>query len=320
MKLNSRSKNNTFNSYFLIDKLNKIISFNIDHFVNLERILLKKPQIGQDIDEIIPHKYLNYFTKTISNCFDGNSITIERKVTITDDIPTQLQIVFTPVTIPGSPEHVVCTIVKITEDDKFSLNNYSQFASHQIRAPITNILSLSSLVNYPKLNSYDYLKISELLNDINTQAKRLDEILIMLNSLMNNDKNNAVFKLGDTRRDIKNIMLVDDDALTNKMHQMILARYQKDKDVMAYTEPRSALNDLRKKLPDLIFLDINMPDIDGWKFLKILTDYDIKVDVIILSSSIDPNEIIRAKSFPFVKDFIIKPLTYDKIKYLFAND
>lgn len=320
MKLNSRSKNNTLNSYFLIDKLNKIISFNIDHFANLERILLKKPQIGQVIDEIIPHKYLNYFIKTIRKCFDGNSITIERKVKIHDDVSTQIQLVFTPVNISGLIEYVTCTIINNSEDNKFNLNNYSQFASHQIRAPITNILSLSNLVNYPKLNSYDYFKISELLNDINTQAKRLDEILIMLNSLMNNDKNNAVFKLGSTQPDIKNIMLVDDDLLTNKMHHMILSRYQKDKNVTAYSDPRTALNDLRKKVPDLIFLDINMPDIDGWKFLKILNDQEIKVDVIILSSSIDPNEIIRAKSFPFVKDFIIKPLTYDKIKYLFAND
>ena len=67
MKLNSRSKNNTLNSYFLIDKLNKIISFNIDHFANLERILLKKPQIGQVIDEIIPHNTLTILLKPLEN-------------------------------------------------------------------------------------------------------------------------------------------------------------------------------------------------------------------------------------------------------------
>ena len=320
MKFNDHSKNHTRNSYFLIDKINKIISFNIDHLKNPERILLKKPEVGQTIGELIPHKYLNYFISTINDCFDGNSITIERKIKIDTGKPTQLQLVFTPITVSGSIEHIVCTIVNSEKDDKFSLNNYSQFASHQIRAPITNILSLSNLVNYPKLNSYDYIKISELLNDINIQAKRLDEILIMLNSLMNNDNNNAVFKLGNTRTNIRSIMMVDDDALTNKMHSMILSRYQKNKNVTTYTEPRNALNELRKKVPDLIFLDINMPDIDGWKFLKILNEQQIKVDVIILSSSIDPNEVIRAKNFPFVKDFIIKPLTYDKIKYLFAND
>ena len=320
MKFDDRSKNHVFNSYFLINKINKIVNFNIDHFKSLERVLLKNPETGQYIGEIIPHKYLNYFLKTIEDCFDGNSITINRKVKIGDKAPTQIQFIFTPVTIAAQPEYVSCTITKIDDPDKFSLNDYSQFTSHQIRAPITNILSLSNLINYPKLNSYDYLKISELLNDINTQAKRLDEILIMLNSIMNNDKNSAVFKLGNTRADINRIMLVDDDALTNKMHQMILSRYQKDKTVIAYSDPRSALNDVRKKIPDLIFLDINMPDIDGWKFLKIMSDYQIKVDVIILSSSIDPNEIIRAKSFPAVKDFIIKPLTYDKIKHLFAKD
>lgn len=138
--------------------------------------------------------------------------------------------------------------------------------------------------------------------------------------LKNNDKNSAVFKTTKgTKPEINRIILVDDDAMVNRMHQMILSKHVKDKTIIAFTDPKGALNDIRKNIPDLIFLDINMPDIDGWKFLKILTDYAIKVDVIILSSSIDPNEIMRAKSFEAVKDFIIKPLTYDKVKHLFIK-
>ena len=111
MKFNDHSKNNTRNSYFLIDKINKIINFNIDHFKSLEKILLKKPEIGQTIGEIIPHKYLNYFTRTINDCFDGNSITIERKVKFNTDTSTQLQLVFTPINIAGLTEYIVCTII-----------------------------------------------------------------------------------------------------------------------------------------------------------------------------------------------------------------
>lgn len=67
--------------------------------------------------------------------------------------------------------------------------------------------------------------------------------------------------------------------------------------------------------PFLIILDLNMPVMDGWEFLeefskKHLENYS-NVKIILLSSSIDPEDINRSKNYPNVLDFLSKPFTKD---------
>jgi response regulator RpfG family c-di-GMP phosphodiesterase len=63
--------------------------------------------------------------------------------------------------------------------------------------------------------------------------------------------------------------------------------------------------------PDIIFLDINMPIMDGWGFLKALEKYKFKdeLNIYMVSSSIDPTEIKKSKKFKTVKHFISKPIS-----------
>jgi CheY-like chemotaxis protein len=72
-------------------------------------------------------------------------------------------------------------------------------------------------------------------------------------------------------------------------------------------------NDPNTKLPDLILLDLNMPIMDGWQFLEWQTQTPIidKIPTFILTSSIHPQDMSRAKLFPMVKGFISKPLTQE---------
>ncbi len=64
-------------------------------------------------------------------------------------------------------------------------------------------------------------------------------------------------------------------------------------------------------LPDLILLDINMPVVDGWQFLEALAALPKprEVPVVMLTSSIDPEDMARARRFPAVKGFFSKPLS-----------
>ncbi len=70
------------------------------------------------------------------------------------------------------------------------------------------------------------------------------------------------------------------------------------------------------RLPDLIFLDLNMPVMDGWEFLQAFSElkYENEISVIILTSSINPEDVERAKKFSVVKGFLSKPLTSDKLE------
>lgn len=70
-------------------------------------------------------------------------------------------------------------------------------------------------------------------------------------------------------------------------------------------------------IPDLIFLDLDMPGFSGWDFLehfeKLSPHLKRLVSIYIVSSSIDERDRVRSKHFPFVKDFISKPIKIEKL-------
>lgn len=73
-----------------------------------------------------------------------------------------------------------------------------------------------------------------------------------------------------------------------------------------------------EKLPDLILLDLNMPIWDGWQFLDEFIQIPIEntVTIFIVTSSIDPEDITRAKSYEIVSNYLVKPIKMDDLKKL----
>ncbi len=73
------------------------------------------------------------------------------------------------------------------------------------------------------------------------------------------------------------------------------------------------MTDEGRELPKLIFLDLNMPIMNGWDFLedflKIPNHNREDVTIYIISSSIDPRDIERVKTYTVVSDYILKPVT-----------
>lgn len=71
-------------------------------------------------------------------------------------------------------------------------------------------------------------------------------------------------------------------------------------------------------LPDLIFLDLNMPILDGWQFLDAIEQLEFKdrLEIHVISSSIDTREIEKAKAYPTVKSFVSKPVTLNWLNSL----
>jgi len=74
-------------------------------------------------------------------------------------------------------------------------------------------------------------------------------------------------------------------------------------------------------LPDIIFLDLNMPVMDGWEFLNEYLSLNMEkhIPIYLVSSSISPYDVERAESIPVVTDFITKPLTKEKVVGLLHN-
>ena len=116
---------------------------------------------------------------------------------------------------------------------------------------------------------------------------------------------------------VSSIVLVDDDEIFNFVNEKIIRKYHAEAQIKSYLNPLEALEAIRIAPPDLIFLDINMPLMNGWEFLEAMDRHGIDCEVLILSSSIDKKDIEKAESYSRVSGYISKPLTLDSLsKYI----
>jgi CheY-like chemotaxis protein len=77
------------------------------------------------------------------------------------------------------------------------------------------------------------------------------------------------------------------------------------------------------QLPEIILLDLNMPVMDGWEFLEEFTllkpRLEKKITIYVVSSSIAPSDIQRAEAINEVTDYIVKPITTEKLLDMLKN-
>lgn len=117
------------------------------------------------------------------------------------------------------------------------------------------------------------------------------------------------------------ILIIDDDPIHHEITQFIMSKNVQFENCTSYTKARTALDYLIKHqdhsdiLPDVILLDLNMPEMDGWNFLCVFEDLlpflAKQINIFIVTSSINPNDELRSKAYPFVQGFISKPLTVE---------
>jgi CheY-like chemotaxis protein len=125
----------------------------------------------------------------------------------------------------------------------------------------------------------------------------------------------------------KLIMLIDDNQIDNFIHKTFLqSREIADNFVVIGTafEAIGYLSNQKdiSKIPDLILLDINLPAVSGHDFLKEFEEFPAaiknKTRIIVLSSSDKEEDMIRMNNNPFVKKFLLKPLTEESLKSIKA--
>ena len=116
-------------------------------------------------------------------------------------------------------------------------------------------------------------------------------------------------------------MLIEDNAIDNFINERIIRNCFFSKTVLVHTNASSALEYFKniKKMenispvliPDYIFLDINMPLMDGWGFLQGFEKLNLPFDckIIVLTASVNPADEGKAKSYKNVVGFFSKPLS-----------
>lgn len=118
---------------------------------------------------------------------------------------------------------------------------------------------------------------------------------------------------------MKKIMLVDDVEISNFIMKRMISKASPATKIFDYTYPEKALEVLSEINPDLIFLDLNMPAVDGWQFLETMKDSTITIPVYILTSSTSELDLQKSRNYNNVKDFLIKPIDADALKAI-LND
>lgn len=119
---------------------------------------------------------------------------------------------------------------------------------------------------------------------------------------------------------IKTVLLIDDDDATNFIHKKIVQSSGLVDVVYVARGGEEALlflgndkNEREKIIPDLIFLDINMPAMDGWEFLvqyeKLKHLKKENIVVVMLTTSLNPDDEVKAKGIKEVYGYRNKPLT-----------
>jgi two-component system, chemotaxis family, chemotaxis protein CheY len=122
------------------------------------------------------------------------------------------------------------------------------------------------------------------------------------------------------------IALIDDDKIFQLTASKTIKASQLTDQVLQFENGEDAMRYLKDhiaeaaNLPDYIFLDINMPFMDGWMFLE---DYAVlkpslakPMTIYMVSSSIDPRDINRAKNNRDVAEYVIKPVSREKFREL----
>ncbi|TXK51292.1 response regulator [Pontibacter qinzhouensis] len=115
---------------------------------------------------------------------------------------------------------------------------------------------------------------------------------------------------------MKKIMLVDDAEIANFITASLIGHINPQYPVYNFTEPVVALTNLDAIAPDVIFLDLNMPVMDGWEFLEKLEEKGLQHKVYILTSSTSKFDRQRATNFANVEEYLVKPINKDKLSQI----
>lgn len=111
---------------------------------------------------------------------------------------------------------------------------------------------------------------------------------------------------------MSSIILVDDQPIANFITKKLLEIEGYKENVNDYNDASMAFEFAKSKSEAIIFLDLNMPTMSGWDFLDEMKKIGLSHKTIILSSSTSELDIEKAKQYPCVIEYVVKPL--NKIK------
>lgn len=123
--------------------------------------------------------------------------------------------------------------------------------------------------------------------------------------------------------------IIDDDRLYQFGMKRMLHHVAVETEVKQFYNGMEAIQylqqnkDKRNNLPDIIFLDINMPLMNGWQFLDTFKNlrlhFSKQILIYMITSSVDNAEILRAAAYKEIRNYIIKPISFESMREIFSH-
>jgi len=125
---------------------------------------------------------------------------------------------------------------------------------------------------------------------------------------------------------LKKVLLIDDDEIVNSINKVIIQHAKFADEIIIENFAVNAISYLKalskEDLPRAIFLDVNMPEMNGWDFVEEYEKLGIdtnEVTIIMLTSSINPRDQKRALSMDHIKAFVSKPLSPELLDKIYED-
>lgn len=121
---------------------------------------------------------------------------------------------------------------------------------------------------------------------------------------------------------MKSVCIIDDDPIFLMLAKRLISLNKFSDVIFEYKDGHEAylalkqMHDQGEQMPDVIFLDINMPIWDGWDFLDEIVKLELQhiFEIYLVSSSTSPYDREKAESYPSIKRFLTKPLEIEVLK------
>jgi CheY-like chemotaxis protein len=137
--------------------------------------------------------------------------------------------------------------------------------------------------------------------------------------------------MGEKTKKHNLVVVIDDDDINNFLCEKVIKSSNVSEKMRSYLNGRVAMDDIKEAIagnrpediPSVVFLDINMPVMNGWEFLNelepLVKKHGLHTRVAILSSSVFQKDKERADKYQVVVDYISKPLSIATVKDFFKR-
>jgi PAS domain S-box-containing protein len=190
--------------------------------------------------------------------------------------------------------------------------------SHVVRAPLARLMGLVGLLEEHNFSGFSE---ADMLRYIMASAGELDQIIrnisekaYTVGALEYETSQHKRHPAAHTAPKHIELLIIDDDPLIQKLHKAVAVKHSLHESPQTFSGGQEALDFIRSRNePDtlhLLLLDINMPGMSGWDMLEALRAEELActVAVVMLTSSVDIADRIKAQRYPQVVEYLTKPI------------